>query len=330
MVTLRAGGEATVHIVLRHGGWIEGRVLEEDRTPVAGARIELAATHGSLERIAYTADDGTFTFAAAPGEVLLSIARPTAPADVVARIVVDVPDRDRREVEIVTPQGARHRGDPRRRRSRLPGRSRRVRAVSLQLDEPLRRTLFTDASGDTELPDAVGLPLRITLQRPGKAPVVTSIESAPAKLELTLNEALKAHGTITGRDGRDRIEGAEITLFTARAPATRAPTPRAPTRWTISRRAACASPSPPPSTRPPRWWCKPTATAITRPISAPSIWTSPARSRARSSTPKTSPWPAPASATTASPPTILGRSRAGSWPRTTTATSPSAAGLRAR
>ncbi|MFS8066192.1 MAG: carboxypeptidase regulatory-like domain-containing protein, partial [Byssovorax sp.] len=51
--------------------------------------------------------------------------------------------------------------------------------------------------------------------RPGKAPVVTSIESAPAKLELTLNEGLKAHGTITGRDGRDRIEGAEITFFTA-------------------------------------------------------------------------------------------------------------------
>jgi hypothetical protein len=215
MVTLRAGGEATVHIVLRHGGWIEGRVLEEDRTPVAGARIELAATHGSLERIAYTADDGTFTFAAAPDEVLLSIARPTAPADVVARIVVDVPDRDRREVEIVLPKVrdtvAIHVVDDRG----YPVDRVEVRAVSLQLDEPLRRTLFTDASGNTELPDAVGLPLRITLQRPGKAPVVTSIESAPAKLELTLDEGLKARGTITGRDGRDRIEGAEVTIFTA-------------------------------------------------------------------------------------------------------------------
>lgn len=215
MVTLRAGGEATVHIVLRHGGWIEGRVLEEDRTPVAGARIELAATHGSLERIAYTADDGTFTFAAAPDEVLLSIARPDAPADVVARVLVDVPDRDRREVEIVLPRVrntvAIHVVDDRG----YPVDRVEVRTVSLQLDEPLRRTLFTDAAGDTELPDAVGLPLRITLLRPGKAPMVTAIESAPAKLELTLGEGLKARGTITGRDGRDRIEGAEITLFTA-------------------------------------------------------------------------------------------------------------------
>ncbi len=49
MVTLRSGAEATVHVVLRQGGWIEGRVLEEDRTPVRGARVELAATHGALE-----------------------------------------------------------------------------------------------------------------------------------------------------------------------------------------------------------------------------------------------------------------------------------------
>lgn len=214
-VTLRAGGEATVHVVLRHGGWIEGRILEEDRTPVAGARIELAATHGSLERVAYTADDGTFTFAAAPDEVLLSIARPSAPADVVARVVVDVPDRDRREVEIILPKVRDtvtiHVVDDRG----YPVDRVEVRAVSLQLDEPLRRTLFTDDAGDATLPDGVGLPLRLTLLRPGKAPVVTSIDSAPAKIEVTLNEGLKAHGTITARNGRDRLEGAEITLFTA-------------------------------------------------------------------------------------------------------------------
>ncbi len=215
MVTLRAGGEATLHIVLRHGGWLEGRILEEDRTPVAGARIELAATHGSLELVAYTADDGTFTFAAAPDEVMLSVARAAAPSDIVARVVVDVPDRDRREVEIVLPKVrdtvAIHVVDDRG----YPVDRVEVRVVSLQLDEPLRRTLFTDAAGDTELPDALGLPLRLTLVRPGKAPRVVAIESAPAKLDVTLNEGLKAHGTITGREGRDRIEGAEITLFTA-------------------------------------------------------------------------------------------------------------------
>src|SRR6185436_11766352 len=82
-VTVKSGGEASVHVVLRQGGTIAGRVLEEDRTPVAGARIELAATRGSLERVTYAADDGTFTFASVPDEVLLSVARPEPPGDVV-------------------------------------------------------------------------------------------------------------------------------------------------------------------------------------------------------------------------------------------------------
>jgi protocatechuate 3,4-dioxygenase beta subunit len=215
VVTVRSGAEATVHVVLRQGGWIEGRILEEDRTPVAGARVELAATRGALERVAYAADDGTFTFAAAPDEVLLSVARPGAPSDIVARTVVDVPDRDRRRVEIVLPRArdtvAIHVADDRG----YPIDRVEVRAVSLDLAEPLQRTLFTDAGGDVELPDARGLPLRITLVRPGKAPLVEAEESAPAKLVFTLTESVTAHGAVTGRGGRDRLAGADVTLFTA-------------------------------------------------------------------------------------------------------------------
>jgi protocatechuate 3,4-dioxygenase beta subunit len=213
MVTLRSGVTTTVHVVLRQGGFIEGRVLEEDRTPVRGARIELAATHGALEKVAYAADDGTFTFASAPDEVLLSVARPDAPGDVVARVTVTVPDRDRATVEIILPKPRDtvriHVIDDRG----YPVERAEVRAVSLDLADPLRRTLFTTDGGDCQLPDAVGLPLRFTVVRPGKAPLTRIVDSAPSQLDLTMNEGLEGRGQVTARGGRDRIADVDVTLF---------------------------------------------------------------------------------------------------------------------
>lgn len=214
-VSLRPGGEARVRVVMRQGGSIEGRVLDEARAPVAGARIELAATAGSLERVTYSADDGTFTFAAVPSEVLLSVARPEAPADVVVRMVVEVPDRGRKEVEIILPKARDavtirvddDRGYPLDRVE--------VRAISLELDVPLRRTLFTDDDGQVVLRDAAGLPLRVTLARPGKAPVVQQVDRAPKELRFEMRPGLRAEGIVTARRGRDRVEGAEVVMHTA-------------------------------------------------------------------------------------------------------------------
>jgi hypothetical protein len=213
-VTVRPGATATVHVVLRQGGWIEGRVLEEDRTPVRGARIELAATHGPLEKVAYAADDGTFTFAAAPDEVLLSVSRPEAPGEIVARVTLAVPDRDRARVEIVLgkPREAVriHVADDRG----YPVDRVEVRVVSLDAGDALRRTLFTGDDGDCELHDALGLPLRLVLVRPGKASLTQVVESAPSKLMLTMLEGVEGMGQITARDGRDRVAGVDVTLFT--------------------------------------------------------------------------------------------------------------------
>ncbi len=215
IVTLRPGGEVTVHVVLRQGGWIEGRVLEDDRTPVRGARVELAATHGALEKVAYAADDGTFTFAAAPEEVRLSVARPDAPSDVVARVTITVPDRDRAEVEIILPRPREsvriHVTDDRG----YPVDRAEVRAVSLEVANALRKTLFTTDGGDCELHDAVGLPLRFTVVRPGKAPLTRVVDRAPSTLDLAMAEGVEGRGQVTAREGRDRVAGVDLTLFTA-------------------------------------------------------------------------------------------------------------------
>ncbi len=214
LVTVRSGLETSIHVVLHQGGWIEGRVLEEDRTPVGGARVTIAATKGSLEKVAYTADDGTFTFASVPDEVLLGVSRPGTPGEVVAKMVLDVPERDRREVEILLPKQrdtvtiriTDDRGFPVERAE--------VRCLSLDLESPLRRTLFTNKDGEAELPDAVGLPLRLTTVRPGKAPRVDPFDVAPAKITIVMEEGVEGHGKVTGRDGRDKLEGVELTFFT--------------------------------------------------------------------------------------------------------------------
>ena len=213
-VTIRSGAESTVHVVLRQGGSLEGRIIEADRRPVAGARVEIAATQGSLERVTYTADDGTFAFAAVPAEVILSVARPETPADVVARLVLEIPDRERKEIEVMLPtlrdSVSIHIVDSRG----YPIDRVEVRVMALDLEVPLRRTLFTNDDGDAVLPDAAGLPLRIAMLRPTKAPRVEIVDSAATELVFELAEGITARGVVTARDGRDRIEGADVTLYT--------------------------------------------------------------------------------------------------------------------
>ncbi|MEZ4296609.1 MAG: carboxypeptidase regulatory-like domain-containing protein [Polyangiaceae bacterium] len=215
IVTLAPGGEVHVKIILRTGGSLDGRVIEEDRTPVAGARIELVATEGSLERVTFAADDGTFAFAAVPDEVLVSVARPDTPADIVARVVVTVSERGRNEIEIILPKER----EPMRLRVTddrgYPLDRVEVHALSLDLDAPLRRTAFTDDDGLTEIPGAAGLPLRLTLTRKGKSPHTEILERAPTEHTVELTPGNKATGLVTARDGRDRIEDADLVVYTS-------------------------------------------------------------------------------------------------------------------
>lgn len=213
-ITLAPGGEAKVRVVLGEGGRLEGRVVEENGFPVPSARIELAALEGTFEAISYTADDGTFAFAAVPEDVLLSVTRVDAPAEIAAREILYVESKRRTEVRIVLPA----------KRDPLPVRVRdhrgapvsgvEVRAVSLDEATSLRRTTFTDDEGKVEIPGAKGLPLLVYFDRPTFAPTVLTTTGNENELEQVLNVGLVMSGRITTRQGRDGVPQADITLFT--------------------------------------------------------------------------------------------------------------------
>ncbi|HZO14567.1 MAG TPA: carboxypeptidase regulatory-like domain-containing protein, partial [Polyangiaceae bacterium] len=211
-VNLEPGEKIELKIVMHRGGILEGRVLEADRSPVVGARIELLATAASSVRITFTAEDGTFAFAALPSEVILNVSRADAPEHIVERLVLDVPPDQRREVEIILTQprdAVKFRVIDDR---GYPLDHCQISVSSLVFEEALSKTLFTDDSGEAELFGARGLPLRIVVTRAGKAPSVFEIENAPAQLDLPLDEPLSAEGTVEARFGM--VANASVILFT--------------------------------------------------------------------------------------------------------------------
>jgi hypothetical protein len=213
LVRVEPGGAVTVKIVLAPGGRLEGRVRERDGTPVA-ARVVAASARGSFERTTYAAPDGTFAFAAVPAELVVTVARPDAPADVVSRIAVDAPPGRRTEIDVVLPA-------PRddvavrvvdRRGSAVP--TAEIRAESLDVDVPLRRTVFTDGDGVATVPSAVGVPLRLVLRAPGFAPAALELDPARREERVELTAGLVVRGRVTGNGGRERIAGADVTFYT--------------------------------------------------------------------------------------------------------------------
>jgi Carboxypeptidase regulatory-like domain/PDZ domain len=210
-VDLAPGGTAEVKIVLRKGGTLEGRVVEHDGTPARGARIQVLSLFSSLERITYTADDGSFAFAALPSRVIVMVARADALSHVVARETFDIPAERRREVEIVLPEPR----DPVTLRVTdergYPVERVEIHTSSLEADAPLVNTSFSDDEGEATILDARGLPLRIVLTRRGYGATVAEIVDAPARIELALATATAVVGLVESRYGP--IAGAAVTVL---------------------------------------------------------------------------------------------------------------------
>lgn len=213
LVRVSSGGQAEVKIVLVAGGRLEGRVREKDGMPVAGARVEVASTGGSFERSTYTAADGTFAFASVPAELLVSVARPEAPMDLVLQRVVVVPRRRRTDLDLVLPE-KREDVELRVVDDRGFGVRAEVRVESLDVAVPYRRTVFADDKGVVVVPGARGLPVRLVARAPGRAPLAQELESLGRETRIELGPGLVLAGRVTGNGGRERVGGASVTVFT--------------------------------------------------------------------------------------------------------------------
>jgi hypothetical protein len=215
VVSLATGGEATVDVVMHEGGTLEGRVVSAAHDfPVAGARVILEATHGTLERTTSTATDGTFAFASVPDAVTLAVARDDESPQIAARLEVSVPEGGRKEITITLPEPR----DPLPARvlddREFPVKNAQITVHSLDPAIPFRATVFTDEHGEATLSDAKGLPLRVQISAPTFAPAQLTLDATAAELKVALARAESATGEVVAARGRDPIEGAEVVLYT--------------------------------------------------------------------------------------------------------------------
>jgi hypothetical protein len=213
VVALVSEKDSRVEIVLSRGGSLEGRVVDVRGRPVVGAHVTVLATKGSLERVTKTGSDGSFAFAALPEALTLLVSRDEDVAQVAARVEVNVPEAGKKSIEVALPEtrpplevkvtGDRGRGID----------AAQITAVSLDPNEALRVTTFTDARGHAELANAKGLAVRVEVRAPGRSAkiVVTTAETASLNVELATAES------VTGEvwaNRRETIDGADVTLQT--------------------------------------------------------------------------------------------------------------------
>jgi len=212
LVTVAAGGEAKLKIVLLHGGSLEGRVVDERGQPVSGVEVELSSPRATRTELATTASDGTFAFAAVPAEITLSLARPEDVARVVLRKSLHVAEGAHEKLELVLPTAR----DPVHivilDEDDRPIEMVEVNATSLEPTRPMRLTRFSDGEGVVQIEDAVGENLRVIAEAPGYARTVQALAAAPKELKLTLKRGVIVEGRVTAVRGRRAVANAVVTL----------------------------------------------------------------------------------------------------------------------
>jgi len=212
-VTLAPGGEARVLVTLYAGGSLEGRVVDENKRPVGGARIDLVAIRGTLERSTVSADDGSFAFAAVPSEVALSVARPDDSGSIALREEVRVAEGEKKRIELVLPS-LRGSVNVRVRDARGTAvETAQVSVSSVDPKAPLRRTSFTDSDGKAAIADAAGISIRVLVEAPGFARTEQHFERAPETLEIVLRRGVIVEGRVTAVRGRRAVEGATVSVI---------------------------------------------------------------------------------------------------------------------
>lgn len=214
VLTMAPGETINLKVVLNQGARLEGRVIEEDRLAVEGARVEIAANAGTYQTLAYTSEDGSFAAASVPESVLVTVYRPESTGEVAARLELHLRAGQRAEVEIVLPKERDRTIFRFVDESKLPVPRVEVHVVSLDLETVLYRTHFTSDDGLVEVSAARGLPLRVVAERPGRAPLVALIDAAEREHTFVMEPGRTLRGFVTGYGKRVKVEGADVTLFT--------------------------------------------------------------------------------------------------------------------
>jgi hypothetical protein len=212
-VTLGAGAEARIHVVLVAGGTIEGVVLDDRRYPISGAFVRISARDGSSDRTTITADDGSFVFSAVAKDLLITASPPEAPDRIAYEDKLQVGPDERKELEIVLQRSRDPIAVTVHDDRGYPIDAAQVTVISLASDVTLRRTTFTKADGTAKVEDASGIALRMEVSAPGHATVVKTFEAGPKEVTVELRPGLRARGTVVARGGRDRVEGARVTVL---------------------------------------------------------------------------------------------------------------------
>ena len=212
LVTLAAGGEARLKIVLLRGGSLEGRVLDDRDQPLGGVEVEMSSARATRTEMATTASDGTFAFAAVPAEITLSLARADDPARVVLRKSLHLTEGAHEKLQLILPALR----DPVRvlalDEEARPIELVEIAATSLEPTRPMRLTRFTDQEGAATFPDAFGENLRIAAEAPGYARISQTVATAPKELRLTLRRGVIVEGRVTAVRGRSVVSGAVVSV----------------------------------------------------------------------------------------------------------------------
>jgi hypothetical protein len=211
-VSLEPGGSAEVGVVLARGASLSGRVLDELGRPVARARVD-AVSDGAGAVSVLTGSDGSFSFRAVPPRLDLLVARPEQRQRFVLRRALSLAPGEARELSLALPAERAPlvvsvRGDDGRALSDAT-----VSLLSLAPEFPLRLHAESDARGETQLADAVGIPATLRVLAKGFRAFDTELDPVPARVEVTLSRGVSVLGRVTQAGGRQGVHGAEVVLL---------------------------------------------------------------------------------------------------------------------
>jgi hypothetical protein len=211
-ISLEPGGTAELRLTLSRGASLAGRLLDELGRPVGRARIDAVSGRAGAVSV-LTGPDGVFAFRAVPSRVDLLVARPEQRQRFVLRRALTLAPGEARELTLTLPPERAPLAVVVRADDGRPLLGASVSLLSLAPEFPLRLNAETDALGEAQLADAVGIPATLRVLAKGYLAFDAELDPVPTKVELTLSRGVSVAGRVTQAGGRQGVDGAEVVLL---------------------------------------------------------------------------------------------------------------------